>query len=153
MICSITSLIVFCLTLQNHFSSARNFDIMPYVMKSLGKVKLEDTRETEKIGWVLPWKNRSNNASAWWVLNYTHVLDYLDNTTIRVMAVLLTLFCSSGLQPASSIFLSHHSSSTSQPTVFSSHHSSSSLQHQPSEQGQFFGFQFTLFCLSLHCIH
>jgi len=50
MICSITSLIVFCLTLQNHFSSARNFDIMPYVMKSLGKVKLEDTRETEQIG-------------------------------------------------------------------------------------------------------
>ena len=49
---------------------------------------------------------------------------FLKKTTPREIEprtkMLLTLFCSSGLQPASSIFLSHHSSS--------------SLQHQPSKQ-------------------
>ena len=50
-----------------------------------------------------------------------------------------TLFCSSGLQPVSSVFLSYHSSSNlrHQPanSVFLSHYSSSSLQHQASLEG------------------
>ena len=65
---------------------------MPYVMKSLAKVKLEDRWETEQIVQVLLWKNRSNNASALIVLNDTLVLDYLDNTTTQVMAVLIIFF-------------------------------------------------------------
>ena len=59
-----------------------------------------------------------------------------------MLSPIITLFCSSGLQPASSVFLSHHFSSSLQHhpanSIFLSHHSSSSLQHQPSEQGQFY---------------
>ena len=47
----------------------------------------------------------------------------------------LTLFCSNNLKPASSVFLSHHSSSSLQPPASQQYFSLTPLQHQHSEQG------------------
>ncbi|GJN22990.1 hypothetical protein PR202_gb10603 [Eleusine coracana subsp. coracana] len=64
------------------------------VKKLSGKAKLEDSRATKQIVALLsaPLEKYSNIVTALELSNYPRVMDYLDNATTKVMAVIESLF-------------------------------------------------------------
>ncbi|OEL22789.1 Vacuolar protein sorting-associated protein 35B, partial [Dichanthelium oligosanthes] len=64
------------------------------VKKLSGKAKLEDSRATKQIVALLsaPLEKYSNIVTALELSNYPRVMDYLDNATTKVMAVIEALF-------------------------------------------------------------
>lgn len=61
------------------------------VKKLSGKAKLEDSRATKQIVALLsaPLEKYSNIVTALELSNYPRVMDYLDNATTKVMAVVI----------------------------------------------------------------